>query len=259
MYLRKNKNIKIGIVIPTYQEENNIKKVFKKFSKIKKYNFFFCFVDGSYDDKTKIEIKRYFKSNFKIINQKKTKISFFNLSKRCQASELGFKWIIKNTKVDLIADMDADLSSDPNDILKAFRIYKRKNPDLIIGSKYLLNSRVMKRKIFRIVCSKIYTFVCKIIISNTISDYSAGYRFFKRKPLSNMLIKKPLFNSPARHLENLLFFYENNLTICEFPAKYSDTNENSKSILFHHVIIIAFQLSLVLLNYYFRKFRKFFI
>ena len=33
--------MKIGIVIPTYQEEKNIKKIFYKFSRYKKINFFF--------------------------------------------------------------------------------------------------------------------------------------------------------------------------------------------------------------------------
>ena len=250
--------MKIGIVIPTYQEEKNIKKIFYKFSRYKKINFFFCFVDGSYDNNTKIQIKKYFKRNYKIISQKKNKIGFFNISKRCEASSIGFKWLIKNTNAELIVDMDAYLSSDPKDIFKAIKIYKEKKSDLIIGSKYLIKSYVIKRKIIRTICSRIYTVVCRIFISSKITDYSAGYRFFRRKPLSKMLNQKFIFNSPARHLENLLFFYENNFTISEFPAKYSDTNERSKSILYHHVFIIASQLLLVLLNYYFRIFKKFF-
>ena len=250
--------MKIGIVIPTYQEEKNIKKIFYKFSRYKKINFFFCFVDGSYDNNTKIQIKKYFKRNYKIISQKKNKIGFFNISKRCEASSIGFKWLIKNTNAELIVDMDADLSSDPKDIFKAIKIYKEKKSDLIIGSKYLIKSYVIKRKIIRTICSRIYTVVCRIFISSKITDYSAGYRFFRRKPLSKMLNQKFIFNSPARHLENLLFFYENNFTISEFPAKYSDTDERSKSILYHHVFIIASQLLLVLLNYYFRIFKKFF-
>ena len=251
--------MKIGIVIPTYQEKENIKKIFYKFSRNKKNNFFFCFVDGSYDNNTKIQIKKYFKKNYKIISQKKNKIGFFKISKRCEASSIGFKWIIKNTNVDLIADMDADLSSDPKDISKAIKIYKKYKSDLIIGSKYLSDSKVMKRKFFRTVCSRIYTVICKIIISNKISDYSAGYRFFKRKSLNKMINRNYIFNSPARHLENLLFFYENKLTISEFPASYYDTDEKSKSIFFHHVLIIASQLFIVLLNFYFRKLKKFFI
>ena len=68
--------MKLGIVIPTYQEEKNIKKIFYAFKKIKKINFFICFVDGSYTSETSNEIKKYFKKNYKIIYQKKKKLEY---------------------------------------------------------------------------------------------------------------------------------------------------------------------------------------
>ena len=99
--------MKIGIIIPTYQEQDNIKKIKQKFEKLKSINFFFCFIDGSYSNDTQKEIKKNFKKNFKIIRQKKIKIGSFNVSRRCEASLMGFKWIIKNKKLDMVTDMDA--------------------------------------------------------------------------------------------------------------------------------------------------------
>ena len=182
--------MKIGIVIPTYQEEENIKKIHKSFQKIKNIKFKFCFVDGSYDNKTSKQIKKNFKKNYHIIKERKKEISFFNPSSRCEASLLGFKWFINNTQIRLIADMDADLSSNPNDIHKALKIYNDTKSDLIIGSKYLKNSKISKRKLIRAFCSKIYTQVCKILISSKIKDYSAGYRFYSRKSLKKLVKKK---------------------------------------------------------------------
>ncbi len=245
--------MKLGIVIPTYEEQENIKKIFKEFKKIKSINFFFCFVDGSYTNKTVKEIKKYFKRNYKIINQGKSKIGTFKLSKRCEASLVGFKWLLKNKKVDLITDMDADLSSDPKDIMKALKIFKNKKSDLIIGSKYLSGSRIIKRKPIRVVCSKIYTLVCKLLISKNISDYSAGFRFYSIASLKKLIRKKQRYKSPSQHLENLLYYYENKLKIDEFPAQYKDTDENSKSIYFTHIVIFIYQLSNILFQYYLRK------
>ena len=65
--------------------------------------------------------------------------------------------MIKNKKIDLITDMDADLSSDPKDIVKAIKIFKKKKSDLIIGSKYLPGVEIINRKLLRAFCSKIYT------------------------------------------------------------------------------------------------------
>jgi hypothetical protein len=245
--------MKIGVIIPTYQEQDNIKKIKESFSKLKNINFFFCFIDGSYSNDTSKEIKKNFKKNFKIIRQKKLKIGSFKVSRRCEASLMGFKWIIKNRKIDIITDMDADLSSDPKDILKAIKIYKNQKSDLIIGSKYLSKSRVIKRKFIRILCSKIYTGVCRLLISNKISDYSAGFRFYSPSSLKQLVLKKPRYKSPTQHLENLLFYYEKKLKISEFPARYTDTDENSKSIPLAHILIFVFQLSNILVKYYFRK------
>jgi glycosyltransferase involved in cell wall biosynthesis len=250
--------MKLGIVIPTYQEEKNIKKIFYAFKKLKNINFFFCFVDGSYTSATSNEIKRYFKKNYKIIYQKKKKIGILNLSTRCEASLLGFKWLIKNKKIDMVSDMDADLSSDPADIYKAIQLYKRNSPDLIIGSKYLKRSKIINRKLSRSFCSLIYSYVCKKLISNKISDYSAGFRFYDVSSLKKLIKIKPLFKTPSQHLQNLLFYYENQLEIKEFPANYIDTDGNSKSISNIHMLVYIFQLTEILLRYHLRKLNRFF-
>ena len=154
--------------------------------------------------------------------------------------------------------MDADLSSNPKDIKKAVEIFKKNNSDLIIGSKYLKNSKVYNRKLSRILFSLIYTGICKLIISKNISDYSAGYRFFKPSSLKKMIKKKLFFKSPAQHLVNLLFFYENNYKICEFPATYIDAKNSSKSIVLSHIFIYIFQLLIIILRFNLRSFKKIF-
>lgn len=251
--------MRIGIVIPTYEEQKNIKKIYNTFKKIKKINFFFCFVDGSYSNRTNIEIKKYFKKNCKIIYQKKKqRINLFNISSRCEASHLGFHWFVKNKKkINLIVDMDADLSSDPNDIYKAVKLFKSHNSDLIIGSKYLEGSKIKNRKFLRSTFSSIYTSVCRVLISRRITDFSAGFRFYKKKILKKMLKEKMVFKSPAQHLPNLLFYINHHYKISEFPANYVDTKRNSKSIAFSHIFIYILQLSYVILRNYFLNLKKY--
>lgn len=251
--------MKIGVVIPTYEEQNNIKKIYRAFKKIKKIDFFFCFVDGSFTSRTSDEIKKIFEEkNYKILYEKnKSKIGILSLSTRCKASFIGFNWLVKNKKLNLISDMDADLSSNPKDIKKAINLFLKYNSDLIIGSKYLDKSRVLNRNLSRSIFSYIYTGVCKLLISNKISDYSAGYRFYKPSSLKKMIKKKLYYKSPAQHLENLLFYFENGYKISEFPAIYIDTKRNSKSIIITHIIIYVLQLCIILFRFMFRKIKKF--
>ena len=61
--------MKIGIIIPTYEEHHNI-KIFYAFKKIKNIQFFFVLSMEVYN-KTSLEIKKYFKRNFKILYEKR--------------------------------------------------------------------------------------------------------------------------------------------------------------------------------------------
>ena len=52
------------IVVPTFNNYQDIKKLSKYFNKSNLKNYFICFVDDSFDNKTKLYIKNYFKKNF---------------------------------------------------------------------------------------------------------------------------------------------------------------------------------------------------
>ena len=80
------------IVIPTLDESDNIPKLFNALKVLKKINYKICFVDGSKDNRTINEIKKYFKNNSKILKEKK---NISKISSRCAASRMGFEWAVK--------------------------------------------------------------------------------------------------------------------------------------------------------------------
>ena len=60
----------ICILIPTYKEEKNIRKLYYSIKKYtKNIKFFVLFIDDSPNYKTVIEIKKFFKKNKKIIHR----------------------------------------------------------------------------------------------------------------------------------------------------------------------------------------------
>ena len=116
--------IKFGIVIPVRNNPYNIKSLYRRFSsELKNINYFVCFIDGSDDNKTKVEINKYFKKNFIIISEKKSE----KISTRCRASRMGFEYFVKKkTNIDYIIDLDSDLAQDPKDINKSLFFFKEK-------------------------------------------------------------------------------------------------------------------------------------
>ena len=193
--------MKIGIVIPTKNESQNIKPLYTNIKKnLKKKNIFICFVDKSDDENTIKNIDKYFNNfNYKIIKEKKNNSQ---LTTRCVASNLGFKWLIKNTDSKILVDLDADLAHDPKEINYALQFLKKY--DVVIASKYHPKSVVKGRNKLRMFISYSCTKVCQLIISKKITDFSNSYRFYKRECIENMIEKKIIYQSPIQHLENLI-------------------------------------------------------
>lgn len=217
----------IGIVIPTKNESKNIKSLFLSIKKnLNKQKIVLCFVDKSDDDSTIKEIKAFF-SGFKynIIKERK---NISQLTTRCVASNLGFKWLINNTNADVLVDLDADLAHDPKEINLALSFLKEY--DVVIASKYLPKSIVKGRSKLRMLISYSCTLVCQVIISNKISDFSNSYRFYRRKCIEKIIKKKIIYKSPIQHLENLIMLINYNYKIKEISTKYIERERGDSSI-----------------------------
>lgn len=220
------------LVVPTRDEVENIKNFSKALNLLKKVNFKVCFVDGSKDNRTIYEIRKYFKRNFVILKEKKRRK---NQSSRCEASRIGFEWAVRQKDFKIIVDIDCDLANDPAEINTAIDLFKRKNYDIILTSKYLKGSVIKGRTFFRRFLSKFYTITCKIFISSKISDYSNSYRFYKKEKLKEMLKKPVIFSSPIQHLENLKFFIRKKYKIGQMKTKYIERKKGQSVIKFKHL------------------------
>ena len=181
--------MKLGIVIPTKNEQDNIKALSNSIRKnLKSIKFIVCFVDKSDDDRTIKMINKHFNKKYPYNKRKKQKTK---LTTRCAASNIGFKWFIKNTNVNVLIDLDADLAQDPREIKEAIRHLS--DYDVVIASKYLKKSVVVGRSKLRRLISYSCTLVSRIIISKQITDFSNSYRFYKRKCIEQILKKQKLF------------------------------------------------------------------
>ena len=116
---------KILLILPTLNEANNIKKLYRLINKLN-FNFTYLFIDhGSIDGTQKI-IK-----NLQVKNPKKN----FIIQKKFRegvgkAHKDGLKWAFKN-KFQLAITMDTDFAHHPNYINKLLKNIK--NYDLVVG------------------------------------------------------------------------------------------------------------------------------
>ena len=172
----------INIIIPTYNEENNIVKLLKEINK-RLSNAKITIVDDSKINKIeKILKKEKLGKNIKYIHRK-------NSRGRGSAVLFGFKKRLKKNTKQIFIEMDADFSHNPSELKKNIRLFKNKKSDLLIASRYLPQSKIFHWSISRRIFSKSSNILARIILNINITDYTNGFRIYS-KEATKLIVKK---------------------------------------------------------------------
>jgi len=169
--------MKIGFVLPCYNEYENIFILINQIKKVFK-NSVIIVIDDSTLDTIKKKIKK--KNNIKYF-KRKTK------SGRGSAVLLGMKKILKEKNINLIVEMDTDLSSHPKELKKNTKIFLKKRLDLLVMSRYKKGSKIInwpiRRRIFSFLSNKLAQFLLKV----NVTDYTMGYRIYSRRAVKHVV------------------------------------------------------------------------
>ena len=165
--------MKLSIVIPTYNEKENIsillKKINLEFIKNKIKGEIIVVDDNSPDGTGDLieNLKKKYK-NLKVIHRKgKLGLSSAVLE--------GFKI----SKGDVFGVMDADLSHPAEKIPEMFNLIKKREADFVIGSRYIRGGKIEGWGFKRKLMSKTATLLARIYTK--IKDPMTGFFMIKRK------------------------------------------------------------------------------
>lgn len=197
----------ISIIIPLFNEEDNIKILIKDLVDSIQNNFIFQLIfidDGSTDNSKKVlnEIKSQNKFDVKIIHLNENRGQSF-----------AIKTGIENAKYDDIVTIDADLQNNPADIIKLANFYF-KNMD-----KYSLVGGIRKKRkdsLVKIYSSKIANKVRKIILNDNCDDTGCSLKVFKK----NIFLSFPFFNGIHRFLPAMFKGYGYNTFFLGVDHRY---------------------------------------
>jgi len=226
----KMKPIKACVIIPTYNEKENIEPIINEVFKIskkldKKTELHLLVVDDSSPDGTAKIVKKLQKKNKKLhllINKNKNGLGAAYIK--------GFSHAIKKINPDVIIEMDADFSHDPKEIIVMIEEI-RKGYDFVIGSRYTAGGSIPDNwGIKRIVLSKGANLYTRIILGLwEIKDCSGGYRAIR----TSIIKKIPLEELPVKGygFQAVILYAAKNkdAKITEIPIQFKDrTNGESK-------------------------------
>ncbi len=209
------KLINVAFIIPSYNESENIILLINKIRKHHPKSKIIIVDDSNSLEKNKIK-KLLSKSG------KKNVIYFPRKKKMGRGSAVieGFKIALKDKKITHAFEMDADLSHDPKEAKSFIEKIKKDNTDLVVGSRYLSESKIIKWAMWRVVMSKIINKFLSVLLNLKLSDYTNGYRLYSRNALE-FLVQIKLESSGFIVLSETAYkLKKNNFKISEVPTTF---------------------------------------
>ena len=221
------------IIIPTYNENQNISILIDKIRKLDSLiDLEILVIDDGSPDGTANSVKE--------IQKNDSKLHLINREKKlglAAAYCLGFNWAIKNN-FDVIVQMDADLSHNPNDILRL--LSKINDNDVVIGSRYKTGVNVVNWPLRRLILSYLANIYARIITGLKVYDLTSGFKCIKTEVLRKINIDKIKSEGYSFQIEVNCLCYNKNYKISEVPIIFYDRtigkSKMSKKIIFEAII-----------------------
>ena len=214
--------MKTFVMIPTYNEKENIKALIDKILSLKIKNLHIVVADDNSPDGTWKIVKEISKNkkNIHLLLRKKDRGRGF-------AGRDGFIYCLKN-KADIVIEMDADMSHDPKYI--PLMLKEVKNADLILGSRRVKGSREVGRGAVRQLITYLANLYIRLLLGLKVKDCNSGYRCFKRKVLEKINLSKIEAKGPSIVQEVLFKTHLNRFKIKEIPITFINRTKGKSKL-----------------------------
>lgn len=141
----------------------------------------------------------------------------------------GLRQAIATDGVDLICQMDADLSHNP-EYLPALAAAATTH-ELVIGSRYLHGISVVNWPLHRIFLSAFANRYIRAITGLSISDCTSGYRCWRREALARIPIETMVSDGYAFLVEMLFEAWRRGCRIGEVPIIFIERSQGESKVL----------------------------
>lgn len=208
--------MKVTIVIPTYNERENIERLIAEIFRI----FDKGGIDGSVivvDDNSPdgtADAVEGLKKEFPV-----------TLIRRQEKRGIGSAYVTGFRKAleqgaDAIMEMDADFSHNPEEIPNFIRAME--NSDVVLGSRYITGGKIENWNFIRRLISKGGNYIARILLGMDINDITTGYRAYRREVLEGVDLASIKSSGYAFQAEMLVRARERDFRIKEMPITFRD-------------------------------------
>lgn len=209
----------ISIVIPTYNEKENLPELINKILNVfekNQLNGNVIIVDDNSPDGTGHIADQLAERDSRIqVIHRKGKLGIGT------AHIAGFKHAIEVNHSDLIFSMDSDLSHDPKYLPNFIEMHEN-GCDVVVGSRYVEGGGVVNWGLYRKAVSKGANLLASTLLGVKIHDMTTGYRCYDKKVLEKLDLDSIRSNGYS-FLEEILFYCnKEDFSIGETPIIFVD-------------------------------------
>jgi dolichol-phosphate mannosyltransferase len=218
------------VVIPTYNERENLEGLVEK---IQKYanDLHILIVDDNSPDGTGKVAEKLCKKNpgklFVLHRERKEGLG--------RAYVEGFSHVLEKG-YEVILQMDADLSHDPC-YLPLF-LEQIRHCDLVLGSRYLHGISVVNWDLKRLVLSKLATLYVQLITRMPFSDTTSGFKCWRRATLELVGVRGAFSNGYLFQIETTYKTFRKKFKVFEIPITFVERN-NGRSKMNWSIVLEA--------------------
>lgn len=207
--------MKLSVIIPIYNEADNILKTLKRVQATKLAKEIVIVDDASTDGTRELLDKLDGKGIVRVIFHEK------NLGKGA-AVVTG----MRAAKGDVILIQDADLEYDPRDYPTLLLPIQEGRADVVYGSRFLGAPRRVAM-FWHQVANQLLTFMTNILYDSILTDMETGYKVFRREVIQDMKIRSKRFNFEPEFTAKIL---KRKFRIYEVPISFNprDYSEGKK-------------------------------
>lgn len=216
--------LKAVVVIPTYNEAHNIASVIRRVLALEPTVDVIVVDDSSPDETSSIVSglgKEYGDRLRLVVRSGKLGLGTAYLEGFRHALAAGY---------DIICEMDADLSHNPDDLDALISVVRSGEADVAIGSRYVDGVRVINWPLARLVLSYGAGIYTRMITRMPLRDATSGYKAFHRRVLDAIDFSKVHSNGYSFQIEMSYRAWRLGFRLKEIPIVFTERSEGQSKM-----------------------------
>jgi len=173
--------MKLSIVIPAYNEEGSIEETLTSL---------YDELQNEQIDHEIVVVNDNSKDNTLALLEslKSSKIPTLNIHTNLGPNGFGYavRYGLERFEGDMVAVMMADLSDDPKDLVKFYRLMVEKDLDCVFGSRFIKGGKVVDYPRHKLILNRFFNFLIQISVGIKYNDATNAFKMYRRNTMQGL-------------------------------------------------------------------------